>query len=121
MTKRAELKSLYSPQLQDIEVSQPPDPADFEILVQAMIGLEGEEGADTFDFVVCTPNRLIRRVAAEGPLSGHSYLFVEKYDYDVIRREIARYCATAMGPSWPQVAAVLSRYGQWEYENAADE
>jgi hypothetical protein len=121
MNKRAELKYLHSPDLPDLEDAKPQDPADFVILVQAIIGLEGGDGADTFDFIVCTPKWLERQVTPENPMSGRSHIFVEHYDYEQIRSEIARYCSLAVGPSWPSVAAILSRYGRWEYEDAAKE
>ncbi|SRR5258708_30081617 len=116
MKLRAELKFLHSPQLPDIERAQPDDPADFEILVQALIGIEGQSAADTFDFIVCTPNRLAMRVASEGPMPGYSYLFVTKYDYAEVRAAIAGFCEKAVGQSWPEIAAALSRFGQWEYQ-----
>ncbi len=116
MKLQAELKFLHSPQLPDLERAQPPDPADFEILVQALIGAEGQPAADTFDFIVCTPNRLAKHVASEGTMSGHSYLFVAKYDYAEIRTAILGFCEKAVGQSWPEIVTILSRYGQWEYE-----
>jgi len=119
MNKRAELKLLHSPGIPDLETAKLPDPTDFVLLVQAMIGPEGEDGADTFDFLVATPKWLERRVTLESPLTGHSYLFVERYDYEQIRREIERICSLAAGPSWPAVASILARYGRWEYGDIA--
>jgi hypothetical protein len=119
MKLRPEIKFLHSPQLPDLEESLPSDPADFEILVQALIGLPGEEAADTFDFIVCTPNRLAAQVASEGPQSGRGYIFMAKYDYAELRAIILGICEKAAGDSWPEIAAILSRYSQWEYEEDA--
>lgn len=116
MRLRAELKFLHSPQLQDIERSQPTDPTDFEILVQALIGVEGQPAADTFDFIVCTPNRLAKRIASKGPISGHTYLFMARYDYAEVRKAVAGFCEKAVGQSWLEIVTFLSRYGRWEYE-----
>jgi len=121
MNRRAELQHLHFPDLPEPETSSPPDPADFALLVQALIGLEGEAGADTFSFVVVTPKWLARRVTADRPLLGRAHLIVEHYDYEQIRNEIVQCCRRAAGPGWPSVAAILSRFARWEYETAEGE
>lgn len=116
MKQHAEVKFLHSPQLPDLEHSFPPDPTDFEILVQALIGIDGDEAADTFNFIVCTPNHLAAQIAAEGPLSGRGYIFMANYDYKQLRTLIEGICEKAAADSWPKIAAILARYSQWEYE-----
>jgi hypothetical protein len=118
MDKRAELQHLHFPELPEPESSSPPDPTDFALLVQALIGLQEEKGADTFSFVVVTPKWLARRVTADRPVLARGHLIVERYDYAQIRAEIVRCCELATGPDWPTVATILSRYARWEYEDS---
>ena len=110
---RAELKLLHSPDLPDPEHNRPQDPGNFRILVQALIGVAGQEAADTFDFLVCTPAWLAAHVSE--PLPARGYLIVPAYDYARIHAAISRLCDQATGPDWSALAAQLSLYGRWEY------
>ena len=114
---KAELRALHSPDLADLEHGSPPDPADFGILVQAMIGPEDEEGEESFDILVCTPSWLANEVPTDGHLWGRHYLFVTRYDFAAIESAVRKLCDSAEGPDWSAVAAVLARYGAWEFEN----
>lgn len=117
MTLRAELKLLHSPDLPDPEHNRPQDPGNFRILIQALIGVAGQEGADTFDFLVCTPAWLAAHLAAHPaePLAARGYLIVPGYDYAKIHAAISRLCDQATGPDWPALAARLNLDGRWEY------
>lgn len=114
---KAELRYLISPDLADLENGRPVDPEYFCILVQALIGEQGEPGEDTFDFVVCTPSALPGIIPEKGYLAGRHYLFVHDYDYHLIRQAIEEFCDKAVGPDWSAVANILARYGAWEYED----
>lgn len=114
---RAQLRYLHSPDLPDLEHGAPADPEDFCILVQAMVGPRGEEGEESFDFLVCTPRWLSAQAPPEGFLFGRHYLFLWRYDYKLLRRVIEDLCARAEGPDWGAVAARLARYGLWEFED----
>ena len=119
--RRVEVQLLTSPDLPDMDERAPDDPTDFCILVQALVGLEGEEGADTFDFLVCTPNRVAGLIPDGGVLPGRTYLFVHRYDYATIRGAIQSFCDRAsVGRDWRAVAQILARWGRWEYEDAVD-
>ncbi|WP_431262502.1 Imm8 family immunity protein [Roseateles chitinivorans] len=114
MTLQAQLKRLHSPDLPDLQNGHPPDPGNFRILVQALVGVAGQEAADSFDFMVCTPAWLAARVTE--PLPARGYLIVTRYDYAQIHAAIARLCDGATGPDWPAVAARLNLDGRWEYD-----
>ncbi len=111
---------LHSPDLPNLASSQPSDPRNFRILVQAMIGLEGNEAADTFDFVVCTPAWLTDHVKPENPVIERGLIVVDHFDYKQIQSEISRICALAVAPNWREIASILSRYARWEYEGQTD-
>ncbi len=114
---KAQLRELHSPDLADLDKNTPPDLTNFGLLMQALIGVEGEEGEESFDFIVCTPSWLAEEVARKGFILGRHYLFVASYDYAQIEKIIDDLCNQAEGEDWDAVAAFLSRYGAWEYED----
>ena len=117
---RAELRALHSPDMIDLQGSRPADPAHFGILVQALVGPVGEQGEESFDFVVCTPTWLAEeatRQSAAGFWFARNVLVLDHYDYETLRRAIADLCQRSTGPTWSEVATKLSRYGAWEFED----
>jgi hypothetical protein len=95
----------------------PADPEDFCVLVQAMVGPKGQPGEESFDFIVCTPAWLARAVGVRGFVFGHHHLVVRRYDAQLIEAAIRELCDDISGESWADVAAKLSRYGAWEFED----
>lgn len=114
---KPEIQLMWSADLADMESQSPEDPTSFCILVQALIGVAGEDGADTFNFLVCTPNRLAERIPPGGALSGRMYIIVERYDFQRIHAAIQGFCDRAVARDWQRAATILSRYGRWEYED----
>jgi len=112
-----ELRRLHSPDLLDLEHSFPSDPENFCILVQAMIGPRGGEGEESFDFIVCTPKWLIKKIPANGYLLGRHYLIVLHYEYAVVFDAISKLCGRTHGSSWHDAAQRLARFGGWEFED----
>lgn len=119
MTARvqAKLHWLHSADLWGLEHGMPDDPECFCLSVQAMIGAHGEEGEESFNFLVCTPRWLEREVAREGYVLGRFYIFLARYDYALMRRIIEELCEQAMGEDWDTVAARLARHSLWEFED----
>lgn len=118
---RAHLRYLHSPDLLDLEGSEPPKPDDFCLLVQALVGpIEGNVelmGEESFDFLVCSPTWLAKHLSGGSPLFGRHHLFLERYDYSVLRTSIERLCEQAKGKEWADVAGFLARFGHWEFED----
>lgn len=112
-----ELHWLHSPDLLDMRASIPDDPENFCLLVQALVGPPGDQGEESFDFLVCTPNWLYRSLAEQPAIFGRHYLFVQRYDYELIVATIERLCASISCSNWSEVAERLGRYGQWEFED----
>src|SRR5687767_13594240 len=113
---RAELRYLNSPDVWDLVTHKPEDPQNFGFLVQAMVGPVGELGEESFDFVVCTPRWLAGQVIERGYLFGRHYLFLDSYDYSLLKRAIESLLGIE-GPDWPTLAEQLNRYGHWEFED----
>jgi Immunity protein 8 len=76
---RAELKRLHSPDV-DLESFSPEQPENFGFLVQAMVGPEGEDVEESFDFQICTPEWLRPRLAEQGTMFGRFLIIVAGYN-----------------------------------------
>jgi hypothetical protein len=118
---QAELRHLNSTSVPDVELErfEPAAPTDVCIGVTVYIGPKGQQGEDLFDFDICTPRALERRLAGEEPgrLFGRHWIIVGRYSYEVVRFVIERLRSEARGPDWQAVAARLARYGAWEFED----
>ena len=115
---KAEIKSLYSLQIEDSLINYwPDDVLNFGTWIRAHIGLQGEEGAEVFDIQVCTPEWLKTQCAIYGPIWGRYMLIVEAYDYDAIKERIECYVIGSSGNDWAAIAAKLSRISAWEFED----
>jgi hypothetical protein len=68
----AELKRLYSPDVQDLR-TWVPGSREFGILVQILAGSEGSHGEESFDITLCTPDWIMRQADKEGIISGHEF------------------------------------------------
>lgn len=116
---RAELKELHSPDI-DLTTFLPADPKSFRFLLQAMIGPEGQEGAESFDIEVCTPTWLMEeqsRGTAPRVVLGLHMMFVFSYDLSQIKGTLERYCKQCVGDDWSALTAKLARLGAWEFED----
>ena len=116
---KPEIILLTSPDLDDMETGGPENFENFCVLVQALIGAEGEEGAEVFYFSVCTPNALESRIPEKGGLTGKSFIFVRKYDYSLILNTIQSLCDKgSVAKDWDEFAQIMTRYSDWEYEKS---
>jgi hypothetical protein len=113
-TVEAELKKLHSPDVSDLRRFRPVGP--FGILVQAMVGPQGDKGEESFDIMVCTPDWFAANMDEE-IVNGRHYLFVKQYDYPALRFYIEDFCKSCKADSWRGVAEKLSRLGHWEFED----
>ena len=114
---RAELKQLHSPDIYDLDSFQPKDPSNFGFLLQAMIGIEGEEGEESFDIMVFTPEWLKSNYAKGDIIWGRHSIIVFEYNIKLIRHHIEKYIEECVGENWQQIADRLARIGKWEFED----
>lgn len=111
----AELRSLFSSDVEDLASYAPGDT--FCVTLRALIGPLGSAGEESFDFGVCSPNWLAAEVEREGIVAGRFYVIAATFDYEAIRRHVAKRIAQASGADWNEVAAKLARWFQWEFED----
>jgi Immunity protein 8 len=124
-----------------LEDYKPPDPDSFCLTITADIGGEEEEGADMFSFLVCTPDwvdhpsvapgvdRVARRRAerlsrsqtepwvGETHVWGRRVLFLRTWSYAELFGIVSDVLSQAEGSDWAAVAAQLSPYMAWEFED----
>ena len=115
-TVRAELKRLHSPDADPVTFV-PVSDDNFSIFLQAMIGREGSDAEESFDFVVCTPKWLDQQCSVSGAvILGVGYIVVNRYKHDEIEEAISRLCASTEGDTWDELARKLSQFARWEFE-----
>jgi hypothetical protein len=113
---KPELRKIHSPDIWDLSNPMVDNEKPFSILIQAMFGSEGGEGADTFDFEVC--NALwLKEKAQGGPLSGRHYIVVSHFNIGEITAWLNEIASNISGDTWQEVAEKIGRYGQWEFED----
>lgn len=88
----------------------------FGFLVEASIGPEDQDGAESFGIQVCTPEWLRLNYSSDGAVFGRHMLIVFDYDLDAITLKISRYCERCVGTNWREIATQLAQIGQWEFE-----
>lgn len=113
---RAMLKRLHSPDV-DIERYFPECGDSFGFLLQAMIGPEGSNAEEAFDFMVCTPKWLEDRYLEEKCIFGIYLIIVFDYDISVIRKKIEKLCSSYDSEDWTTIADKISKYGRWEFSD----
>lgn len=114
---RARLKSLRSDDVEDLAAWAPPIPDEFAIPVVLEVGALGQRGRERFQLLVATPRWLLARHGPRGAVVGHGLLLVFEWDYERIRRFLAREVEACTGRTWPEVARKVARLAPWEGED----
>lgn len=114
---KAEIKDLFSSDIeQTLEFYKPNIPDNFGFLVFLEIGIEGKEGADDFQVMLCTPKWLIENMKQEEIVLGLHYIIVFEYNYEKIHKRLVElFCIE--GKDWEEIANKLSYIGQWEFQD----
>lgn len=95
-TIRAVVHTIHSPDIPDLPTYAPREPTNFAFLLEVMVGPSGGPGEESFDVEVCTPEALAERLDNDGgPLLGRHFLFVARYDWDLISNFIKGWVAKA--------------------------
>jgi len=113
----AEIKLIYSLDIDDLDNYSPDDPDCFGFNLRLIAGPKGQPGEESFDIQVCTPQWLLSRFAREEVIVGRHFLIVFEYNFSRIRAKIEKSCERCTGETWNEVALKLSRLGYWESED----
>jgi hypothetical protein len=113
----AEVKGLYSLEVNNLEQYMPDPPDVFLLHLRAIVGPKGAPGEESFDIKVCTPGWLASRCENEDFVVGRHYLIVARYDFSALKRIIVKLIEGCSGNSWQEVAQKVARIGYWEFED----
>jgi hypothetical protein len=116
---RAALKHLQSPDIVNLATYCPEEPKNFCFLLQMMVGPDAQEGAESFDVTVCTPQWLAEHCPTDAILVGRHHLLVMEYDFARIQNYLRQLMETCVGKNWEEVALQVGRLGKWEFEDYA--
>jgi hypothetical protein len=114
---KAEIKSIYSFDIDDLEGYRPPNEESFSFHLRIIAGPQSEPGEESFDLKVCTPKWLLENHGKDEVIIGRHYLIVMEYNYQRILKRITDYCSRCEGSNWREVAEKVGRLGLWEFED----
>lgn len=108
------LMGIFSPDLPEGPPLLPADPADCWVIVQADIGVAGEEGSDIFTFYVTTPQWL-QKQSSIGWRWGQGLLILDEFEWSLIESALSKLVESVSGETWEECAEKINRYGHWEF------
>lgn len=114
---KAAIRRLHSPDVPDLESWIPVEPECFGFLLQVLVGPWGEDGEESFDFVVCSPEWLKRKYGEDAVILGRHHVLMFQYNFAHLKDAIESMVSRAEGRDWSEVATKIARYGAWEFED----
>jgi hypothetical protein len=114
---RAIIKSFQSIDIEDLYNFTPLNRDNFSFLLELMVGPDTEEGEESFNIQVCTPQWLSSNMKKEDILLGNYFLIVLEYNFERIFNKIRQLVEGCSGNNWNEIAEKVSRIGHWEFEN----
>jgi hypothetical protein len=114
---RAQVRELFSLEIDDLATWTPPDPECFALPIRVMAGPQDDEGSESFDLTLCTPAWLQASLSTDGILNGRHHLIVKQYDFARVTAFIRGYVESCTGATWAEVGEKVGRLGYWEFED----
>ena len=100
-----------APGLANITGAPPLDPLDFYMDVMVVVGFRGLEGGEWFDLTVCSPNRLVSRLAESLPAILDHYVVMARYDAREFETIVMEKFNGREGDSIDELMIDLSQHG----------
>lgn len=100
----------------DVETWEPETSA-WEVPLRILAGPADGPGEESFDLTVCNVAHLSTLIDRDGVVDGRHHLFVDGFNWPLIRDNIVRRVELCRGTSWNAVADKLSRLGHSEFED----
>lgn len=114
---KAKLKSWYCPDIDDLLNYSPENPENFCFLFRAMVGPCDEEGSESFDIQICTPQWLLCKLNKRDVFLARHFAIVLEYNFEIILNTIKQLIESCNGSDWNAVAHKVGRIGYWEFED----
>lgn len=86
-----------------------------------LVGAEGEEGEDIFQFDVCSPDWLARELEACPAIWGSRLLVLARFDPEAVETQVRKRLRHAVGVDWNSIAQKIGQWATWEFEDYADQ
>lgn len=86
--------------------------------LRAEVGVKGEEGADGFEFYVCSPEWLQMELENNSLLPGRSRLIANRFEPQAVKQYVITQLHHAKGADWNAVTRRLGLWSNWEFEGA---
>jgi hypothetical protein len=114
---KSEIKDFFGSEINEsLELYQPNIPDNFGFLIDLEIGIVGQEGADLFYVMLCTPQWLIENMKQEEIVLGLHYMIVFEYNFEKIHKKLIElFCIE--GKDWDEITNKLSYIGHYEYQD----
>ncbi len=133
----AEVKDIeYRADAVPLDQWEPADLSHFGIVAQVFIGTRGDNRADSFDVVVCSPSWLAAETAAgnwrafngamltgmnENVVPAAAVWLMARWSRDDFEQAVHQLCdICSPGPDWGSVASRIGRVIPWEYDYRYD-
>lgn len=112
----AQLRALLTIEHEPLDSLKPTSDA-FCVTLRALVGPAGLPGEESFDFQVCSPEWLQAELDSQPIISGRLLLITRRYDPSQIEEYVRRRVSQASGDEWSAIAAKLTRWSHWEFED----
>lgn len=118
MKKQYCIKDIISPDIIGSLENYCPIPCDcFSITLQIIVGIQDQDGGESFCIDVCTPKYLIENFKQSDMIWGRHYLFVFEYNFSMIKKKIDEYFESINNGNWDDISEKMARIGLWEFED----
>jgi hypothetical protein len=115
---KAEIKKIYSVDVvEKLEDYNPNAPHNFGFNLCIILGPQGEEGEESFDMMVCSPDWLKENYKKNEIIFGRHYLIVFEYNYQAIFNKLNEYVNSIEAKNWDEIGLKVGRIGHWEFED----
>ncbi len=112
--KKSYIRMCDSPDI-DLDTYSPFKKDDFGFLLQILVGIEGEQGEESFEIFICTPKWIEQNYSKETIILGLHTIIVQEYDYKKIIDAIEElFCIS--GVTWDDISRDLSYFGLYEFD-----
>ena len=111
---KAKIKNVLCTDVENLESYQ--GTGSYCIGVQISLGLDNQEGADTYSVEVCSAQYL-QETYEDSIINLRHTILMNDFSYPKFIDFIEKTFCTLEGEDWNELALKLSRYGSWEFED----